>query len=180
MNIPNKEKFPQTREFTYLNTAAEGLLSTDCTDALAAYVRHKSSGSLGRPALYAMEQETVGLTADLLGTSPDSVTFLANATDGVNLLANSLEWREGDEVLITDLEFPSNVLPWLRLKDRGVNVRVVRSEAGLLRLDDFTGSTEQVNESGLGQPGQLQVGDADPFRQPTGRGGPPCGCNSLS
>ncbi len=144
MNIPNKEKFPQTREFTYLNTAAEGLLSTDCSDALAAYVRHKSTGSLGRPALYAMERETVGLTAELLGTSPESVAFLSNATEGVNLLANSLEWREGDEVLITDLEFPSNVLPWLRLKDRGVDVRVVRSVAGLLRLDDFTA---QLSES---------------------------------
>ena len=138
MNIPNKEKFPQTREFTYLNTAAEGLLSTDCENALATYVRHKSTGSLGRPAVYAMEHETVALTADLLGVSPDSVVFLANATEGVNLLANSLDWVEGDEVLITDLEFPSNVLPWLRLKDQGVDVRVVRSEAGALSLEDFT------------------------------------------
>ncbi len=138
MQVPNKEKFPLTRECTYLNTAAEGLLSTDCQEALAAYVRDKSRGSLGRPALYAKERDTVALTAKLLGTSPDSVAFLANATEGVNLLVNSLEWREGDEVLITDLEFPSNVLPWLRLKDRGVTVRVLRSEAGVLRLEDFT------------------------------------------
>ena len=140
MQIPTKEKFPQTREFTYLNTAAEGLLSTDSPDALAAYVRDKSRGSLGRPSLYAMEKDTLGLAATLLETSPDSVAFLANATEGVNLLVNSLDWQEGDEVVITDLEFPSNVLPWLRLKERGVRVRVVRADAGRLGLEDFTAS----------------------------------------
>jgi len=65
--------------------------------------------------------------------------LLANTSDALNLLANSLLWESGDEVLITDLEFPSNVLAWLRLKRFGVRVEVIRAENGIVRLEDFTG-----------------------------------------
>ena len=51
---------------------------------------------------------------------PDNVVLLANSSEALNLLANSIDWQAGDEVLISDLEFPSNVVVWLRLKELGV------------------------------------------------------------
>ena len=144
MKIPSKEKFPQTREFTYLNTAAEGLLSIDSRQALSVYLDAKSMGSINRPLLYQKERETVALMARLLGAAPDTVAFLSNATEGLNLLANSLDWKEGDEVLITDLEFPSNVVTWLRLAERGVRLRVVEAKSGMIRLEDLAA---QINAS---------------------------------
>lgn len=138
ISIPTKDKFPQTREYTYLNTAAEGLLSTDTQEALAEYTRAKSRGSINRPKLYEVEAETVGLATEFLGAPVGSVTFLANATEGLNLLANSSEWEEGDEVVITDLEFPSNVITWLRLKEKGVRLEVVEADRGMIRIEDIT------------------------------------------
>lgn len=137
ISIPTKDKFPQTREYTYLNTAAEGLLSTDSQEALLEYARAKSRGSINRPKHYEIEAETVGLATEFLGAPEGSVTFLANATEGLNLLANSLEWEEGDEVVITDLEFPSNVITWLRLKEKGVRLEVVEADGGMIRLEDI-------------------------------------------
>ncbi|MDA1315942.1 MAG: aminotransferase class V-fold PLP-dependent enzyme [Acidobacteria bacterium] len=136
--IPNRDKFPQTRDYTYLNTAAEGLLSTDTQEALAEYVRAKARGSVNRPKLYEVEAATIDLATKFLGVPEGSVTFLANATEALNLLANSLDWREGDEVVITDLEFPSNVVTWLRLANKGVRLHVVNADGGLIRLDDIT------------------------------------------
>jgi selenocysteine lyase/cysteine desulfurase len=138
IQIPNKDKFPQTREYTYLNTAAEGLLSTDSREALADYIQAKSKGSINRPKLYEVEAETTELATKFLEAPAGSVTFLANATEGLNLLANSLDWEEGDEVLITDLEFPSNVITWLRLANKGVRLVVVEADGGLIRLEDMT------------------------------------------
>ena len=138
ISIPTKDKFPQTREYTYLNTAAEGLLSTDTQEALTEYTRAKARGSVNRPKLYEVEAETVGLATEFLGAPDGSVTFLANATEGLNLLANSLAWEEGDEVVITDLEFPSNVITWLRLKEKGVRLEVVEADRGMIRLEDIT------------------------------------------
>lgn len=169
VSIPSKDKFPQTREYTYLNTAAEGLLSTDSQEALLEYARAKSKGSVNRPKIYQVETETVGLAASFLNAPKDSVTFLANATEGLNLLANSMDWSQGDEVVITDLEFPSNVITWLRLKERGVRLVVVEADGGMIRREDITSritpctklvSVSQVSyKSGTQLPYLKELGD---------------------
>jgi selenocysteine lyase/cysteine desulfurase len=38
----------------------------------------------------------------------------------LHLIANGLPWRAGDEVLVVAGDYPATVLPWLRLRDRGV------------------------------------------------------------
>jgi selenocysteine lyase/cysteine desulfurase len=137
VNLRDKSRFPRACEVAYLDTAAEGLPPAGCAEALAAYYRDKADGTPGRRRLHQVEHDTHCAAARLLGTTPENVAFLANASDGINLLANSLDWREGDEALVTDLEFPSNVLPWLRLKDRGVRLRVLPSTGGELTLEQF-------------------------------------------
>jgi cysteine desulfurase/selenocysteine lyase len=63
--------------------------------------------------------------------------LLANSSEALTLLGNSMEWRPGDEVLICDLEFPSNVIAWLRLREQGVRLVVVPSRNGAVSLDDW-------------------------------------------
>lgn len=132
------KRFPQSLLSAYLDTAAEGLPPAESAAALQQYFAHKASGSPGREAIYEMQRMVESSAAHLMGTSPDSVTLLANASDALNLLANSIAWREGDEVLLIDLEFPSNVVAWLRLQRFGVRVRVISTNDGVVRLGDFT------------------------------------------
>lgn len=133
-----KDLFPLTREVSYLDTAAEGLPPLSGEAALAAYWREKSRGTPGRARLFQVQAETEEAAAKLLNTSSENVALLANSSEALNLLANSIEWKAGDEVLISDLEFPSNVLVWLRLKELGVQLRVIPTERGALRLEDWT------------------------------------------
>lgn len=137
MELPSKARFPRAREVAYLDTAAEGLPLAGAEKALASYYRDKSMGTPGRRRLYEMETQARDAAARLLGTPAENVVLLSSASEGLNLLANSICWRPGDEVLITDLEFPSNVLAWLRLRDRGVRVRVIPSEAGVVSYEQF-------------------------------------------
>src|SRR5436190_24167734 len=108
--------FPITREVAYLDTAAEGLPVPGCAEAVQRYFGAKNYGTPGRKEFHRVEGETLERAARLLETDINNVTFLASASDALNVLANSIEWRAGDEVVISDLEFPSNVLPWLRLQ----------------------------------------------------------------
>jgi cysteine desulfurase/selenocysteine lyase len=56
------------------------------------------------------------------------VVFTRNTTEGINLVANALDFQKGDVVLISDKEHNSNLVPWLMLaKRRGVVVRIVPS-----------------------------------------------------
>jgi selenocysteine lyase/cysteine desulfurase len=130
-----KVMFARARECTYLDTAAEGLPPQRTRDALVEYFNDKAMGSPGRRRLHETEGAALEAVARLLGTEPVNLALIASASDGLNALANSIPWRPGDEVVVTDLEFPSGVLSWLRLRDRGVTLKVVASQGGIVDLD---------------------------------------------
>ncbi|MFN0104173.1 MAG: aminotransferase class V-fold PLP-dependent enzyme [Bryobacteraceae bacterium] len=129
---------PTAQSAAYLDTAAEGLPPIAVEAALAEYWREKSRGTPGRQRHYAVQAEAEQAVATLLGTTPNDVVLLGNSSDALNLFAHSLDWREGDEVLISDLEFPSNVLVWLRLRRQGVRLIVIPTNNGETHLQDWT------------------------------------------
>lgn len=140
--LPLKDRFSRAGEVVYLDTAAEGLPLDTAEQALVRYFRDKSLGTPGRRILFAREREVVEAAARLLGANPENVALVAHASEALNILSSSIQWQSGDEVLICDLEFPSNVLPWLRLRDLGVTLRVVPSESGVLPYERIA---SQVN-----------------------------------
>ncbi|MBU0466432.1 MAG: cysteine desulfurase [Nanoarchaeota archaeon] len=76
--------------------------------------------------------------ARLLNAKIDEVIFTRNATESINLIANALEWKEGDEIIVSDKEHNSNLIPWLKLKKKGVKVRVCKSnEDNTFNLENF-------------------------------------------
>ncbi|RPI53413.1 MAG: aminotransferase class V-fold PLP-dependent enzyme [Chloroflexi bacterium] len=75
--------------------------------------------------------------ARLLGATVDEIVLGNSASYGLHLLANGLPWRAGDEVLVVDGDFPSDVLPWLGLERRGVTVRRLRPAQPLPDPDEL-------------------------------------------
>lgn len=140
MELTGGYTFPQAEAVAYMDTAAEGLPFPGCEEAVALYFRDKSLGTPGRDRLYEAERETRQLAARLMGATMEDIALVSSASEGLNLLANSLSWTPGDEIVLSDLEFPSNVLPWLRLRERGVRVRVIRSDNGVVLPEQFTGA----------------------------------------
>jgi selenocysteine lyase/cysteine desulfurase len=129
--------FPQAHQVAYLDTAAEGLPLPEGETALAAYFADKSVGSPGRRHFYGEEERTRSAVGRLLGTNLENVALVSCASDALNVLANSIDWKPEDEVLVSDLEFPSGVLAWLRLRERGVTIRVLPSERGRISMESF-------------------------------------------
>jgi cysteine desulfurase/selenocysteine lyase len=132
MALQYKHLFPRATEVAYLDTAAEGLPAPGCCDAFSEYCTAKMQGTPGRVALQRMEDETLDLAARLLGTSKTNIAFLSSASEALYVLAGSINWTAGDEVIISDIEFPSNILPWLRLRKLGVRVIVIPADKGAL------------------------------------------------
>jgi selenocysteine lyase/cysteine desulfurase len=132
-----RHRFDTVQRYVYLDTAAEGLLLPEWGEALGEYYRAKVLGSPSDNKFYRIEAETVELSARLLGTKPDRVVLLSSSSAAIAALAISLDWKPADQVIISDLDFPSGVVPWLHLRKVGVDVIVVRSEAGALRWEQF-------------------------------------------
>ena len=77
-----------------------------------------------------------------LGAScPEEIIFTRNTTEGLNLVANSLDFKKGDIVLTTDREHNSNLIPWqVQAHKRGIKHIVVYSNPdNTFDLDAFSG-----------------------------------------
>ncbi len=61
--------------------------------------------------------------AAFINASPDEVSFVSNTTEGINLIVNGLDMKEGDEVLVTSLEHPGHINPW-RLKEKRSGIKI--------------------------------------------------------
>ena len=70
------------------------------------------------------------------------IIFTRNTTEGINLIANSIGLEKGDEVIISDKEHNSNLIPWLKLKKtKGIKLVVVDSnEDNTFNLENFKNS----------------------------------------
>jgi cysteine desulfurase/selenocysteine lyase len=80
---------------------------------------------LGAESSEAFEAARDKVAAFIKAPSRDEVIFAKNATEALNLVANTLAWArgpleigEGDEVVITEMEHHSNIVPWQLLTER--------------------------------------------------------------
>ncbi len=73
------------------------------------------------------------LLARLVGAPAEEIILGNSASHGLNVLANALPWRRGDEILVLAGDFPATVFPWFVTERHGVRVRQLRLEQPLLR-----------------------------------------------
>ncbi len=63
--------------------------------------------------------------ADMFAVGTDEVTVIHNTNEGFSFLSYGLNLQPGDEILLPQNEYPSNVYPWQHWKDKGVQIRYV-------------------------------------------------------
>lgn len=118
-----RDHFPVTRRWTYLDHAGIAPLPRPAVDAMhACNLRVAEDGSTAFHELEDRVDQVRATAARLLGVPAGDVAFVKNTTEGLGFVANGLELKAGDRVVVPDREFPSTIYPWLALADRGVRV----------------------------------------------------------
>jgi selenocysteine lyase/cysteine desulfurase len=128
--------FPSLDNMVYLNSAAEGIPPLEVHAALDQYFRDKQLGMDGRERHFAEWEAAKSLVASLYGLKPNEVGICSCSSEAYNLAALALRLRDGDEVVINDLDFPAGATPWL-LPTCPATVKVWRSRDGALRVEDL-------------------------------------------
>ncbi len=79
----------------------------------------------------AIEPDLRALLARVFGAGTEEVALTHSTSEGISIVAWSLDWRPGDEVVISNTEHPANVIPWYVLRDRfGIGLRVLDLSPG--------------------------------------------------
>ncbi|MBZ0199748.1 MAG: aminotransferase class V-fold PLP-dependent enzyme [Ignavibacteriaceae bacterium] len=132
-----RELFPHIKEGKiYFNHASTGPFSTRVLSVLDKQIKEKTIGEIdGYENFVTTTEETKSLLGSMINCVPDNIAFTDNTSNSINILAQGLTWNDGDEIILNDLEFPANVYPFLNLKDKGVNVKIVSSKDGIIEAE---------------------------------------------
>ncbi len=132
-----RKLFPHIEDhITYLNHAAISPLSRSVTENVQKYLKNRSSTSIDN--FKKLEEQfftTKNKLARLLGTGTERIAFVDNTSNGLNILANGLQWKTGDRILLNTMEFPSNVYPFMNLKRHGVEIDFVEPHNHTIPLE---------------------------------------------
>jgi cysteine desulfurase / selenocysteine lyase len=117
----------------WLNCAHQGPLPLVAVAAAERALADKAAPHrMGDDAFTEVPGQLKDVLGRLVGVPADQV-ILGNSTSyGLQLLVQGVDWRAGDEVLLVDGDFPATIVPWLPLAERGVRVRLLRPEGGVL------------------------------------------------
>jgi selenocysteine lyase/cysteine desulfurase len=129
-----RQLFPVTERCAYLDHAAVSTLSQPVREAMAEYLDERSLWGENAPYEDVSDslREELG---KLINAEAEEIAFVQNTSEGLNVIANALPLKSGDNVLFCDMEFPSNVYPWMNLQRRGIEARCVSHHGGGLTVD---------------------------------------------
>lgn len=122
------DEFPHEDGLTYLNHAGVAPWPRRAYEAIAAFSRENIIRGAADYARWGeVEQRLRERLARLVGApTSDDIALVKNTSEGLSLVAYGLDWQPGDNVVISDQEFPSNRMVWESLAERfAVEVRDV-------------------------------------------------------
>lgn len=128
-----KQQFPLQHDLFYFNNASLGPSPDIVNKAVQQFrMQMESFPSKYMWGGWKEEKEQVrAKVATMLHTSPEEIALIHNATEGMNLVASSLELESGDEVILADHEHPSGTIPW-QYWQQSKGIQLVRPKLPLL------------------------------------------------
>jgi len=118
--------FAVTQRYVYFNHAAAGVLPLSTVSAVERFIRaHAEEGVLGTFPYDLRMVEYREQIGRFIGADGSQIAIVPNTSAAAGIIAAGLDWNAGDEVLLCDNEFPANAIPWVALRRRGVEVRLL-------------------------------------------------------
>jgi selenocysteine lyase/cysteine desulfurase len=139
-----QQEFPVTKEKAFLAHAAVCALPRCVATAMQDYTTRCTQGDQESVLPDGLLHHTRKLAAELINAKPEEIALVGPTSLGLSLIANGLNFRKHDNVLVYFDDYPSNVYPWMTLADRGVEVRFLNiRDLGKLRVTDIMGQVDE-------------------------------------
>lgn len=126
------DEFPQPADLYYLNHAAVAPWPARSARAVERFARENIATGARDYSQWLVTERTLRerLARLLNAASRADIALVKNTSEALSFVAFGLDWREGDQVIISTEEFPSNRIVWEALRPRGVEVVQVDLQGG--------------------------------------------------
>ena len=140
-----RKEFPVLERKTYLNSGSYCALANDVKASIEAYMEDRLAVGANWDVWITKNEAVRGLTAQLLGASPDEIAVTASVSAGLNALASALDFTgKRSKVVISDFEFPTNAQIWHAQEPRGAKVvHVARDATGYIPAEKFAEAIDE-------------------------------------
>lgn len=136
-----RQDFPILQDHVYLDNAAAGAGCRSVYGAMEEYTKEYSLSRMGLRSNLSSWWEKIAQTkeqfAQLIGCEKDEVFFVPTTSTGLNVVANMVASKKGSNVVTNDMEYISNVIAWLGLREKGVEIRFAKNRGGKLLVEDI-------------------------------------------
>lgn len=132
-NADIRKDIPMLDEIIYMDAASTTPTPKPVVDAMCDYY-YNYNANIGRGAYRTAVkagsefEKARSKIAKFINSKPEEIIFTKNTTEAINLVANGLDFKRGDSVIVPNIEHHSNFLPWLNLKKKGVNLKIVQAD----------------------------------------------------
>lgn len=133
-----RKEFPVTENLIYFNHAGTAPIPLRVKESIDIFTEEFCKYGNFRQEKWSKKVEEVREKfASLINASTHEVAFVKNTSEGLSIVASDFLWNSGENVIITDMEFPANVYPWMNLRRRGVETRFVKASQGRIKIQDI-------------------------------------------
>ena len=139
------DEFTLRPDLIYLNHAAVAPWPERTRRAVESFARENTvEGARHYPRwLKTEEQLRMRLALLINAPAPTDIALLKNTSEGLSVIAYGLDWCQGDNIVSSDEEFPSNRIVWESLSGKGVALRQVHLAEGMTPEDALIGRMDR-------------------------------------
>jgi len=124
--IGNSDAFPILKQWDFFNHAGVCPLPRVAADALRKYAQQAQEVAYIETGWYRDIEKLRALAAKLINADSEEIAFIKNTSEGLATVANGVDWRVGDRIVTTAVEYPANIYPWMDVAARyGVELVMV-------------------------------------------------------
>ncbi len=138
-----RENFDLKQDLIHFNNAGVTPLSLPCQNAMIEVTQYTAQcGFHGYGSLFPKLDNARATVAKFINVKPEQVAFVYNCSTAISLFAFGIPLKKGDEIILSDQEYPSNRYPWHNRAHRDdLTLTEIKSEPdGKINWDKFISS----------------------------------------
>lgn len=142
-NIKNQFDFFRTNDLIYLDSGATTQIPDSVIDTINQHLKYRGNPGRGEHLPSAHNRTVINnarnTIAQFIGCSANEIILTGNTTDSINLSVHAIahEFNPGDEIIVSIAEHHSNLLPYYKLAQQGIIIKVADLDDGRVSIESI-------------------------------------------